>query len=326
VLDIGTDLTPWLLFLGLVAALLAIDLGIFHRTAHAVTRREALAWSVAWIGLAIVFNIGVYVFQGTDAGIEWTTGYLIEKSLAIDNVFVFLLIFSSFMVPPMYQHRVLFWGILGAIVFRAALIGFAGFLITTLHWVIYLFGAFLIFTGLKFLRDEDEDRDLQRSWVVRFAQRIMPVTVNYEGQKFFTKRNGVLYMTPLFLVLLLVEVSDVVFAVDSIPAIYAVTDDPFIVFTSNILAILGLRSLYFVLAGYLEGMRFLKPALAAILIFVGTKMLVVDFFHMPPLASLAVIATILTVAIAASLIFRKEEPEHEATAPPAPPKPAAGGN
>ncbi len=305
-----SEALPWLIFLGFVAGMLALDLGVFHKDAHAVTRKESLIWSAVWIGLAIVFNIGVYIFKGGDAGLEWTTGYLIEKSLSVDNVFVFLLIFSTFAVPPAYQHRVLFWGIVGALIMRAVLIAAAGVLIHQLHFVIYVFGAFLIFTGIKFLRDTEHTPSLESNRLVKIARRFRPVTENYEGQSFFVRRAGVLYMTPLFLVLLLIESTDLVFAVDSIPAVYAVTDDPFIVFTSNIFAILGLRALYFVLAGYLAGLKFLKPALAVILVFVGTKMLLVDTpFKVPSLLSLVVIATVLTVSITASVIVRKRELE-----------------
>ncbi|MBI5948362.1 MAG: TerC family protein [Chloroflexi bacterium] len=281
--------------------MLALDLGVLHRDAHEVKRKEALLWSVFWIGLAILFNLGVYVFRGQDRGLEWTTGYLVEKTLSIDNVFVFLLIFATLAVPPAYQHRVLFWGIVGALVTRALLIGVAGFLLGTLHWVIYVFGAFLIFTGIKFLRDTEHAPSLEKSRLLRLVKRFFPVTEGYEGQRFFVRRNRVLFMTPLFLALVLIEATDVMFAVDSIPAIYAITDDPFIVFTSNIFAILGLRALYFVLAGYLAGLAYLKPALAAILVFVGTKMLVGEVYKVPALASLAVILAILAVAIAASL-------------------------
>lgn len=301
------DLLPWVLFLLFVGGMLALDLGVFHRDAHEIKRREALTWSVVWIGLAILFNIGVYVFRGTDAGIEWTTGYLVEKTLSVDNVFVILLIFAAFQVPGAYQHRVLFWGIVGALVLRALLIAVAGFLLTTLHFVIYIFGGFLIFTGLKFLREDEDEPDLEQNRVVRLARRVFRTTAGYEGQRFFVRREGMLFATPLFIVLLLIESTDLVFAVDSIPAIYAITDDPFIVFTSNIFAILGLRSLYFVLSGYLNGLAYLKPALAAILVFVGTKMLVIDFYKVPPLVSLAVIATILTVAIVGSLLKAKRD-------------------
>ncbi len=301
------ELLPWIGFLLLVAALLAIDLGIFHREAHVASRREALTWSAVWIGLALIFNAGVFWFMGRQAGVEWFTGYLVEKSLAVDNVFIFLLIFSSFAVPPMYQHRVLFWGIVGAIVMRAILIAFAGVLLGSFHWIIYLFGAFLIFTGYRFLRGGHESPSLERNRLVRIARRFFPVTDGYEGQKFFVTKNGVRFMTPLFLVLLLVESTDLVFAVDSIPAIYAITDDPFIVFTSNIFAILGLRALYFVIAGYLSDLKYLKPGLAGVLVFVGTKMLLVDIYKFPALASLAVIVGILGVAFGASAIVRRRE-------------------
>ena len=297
------ELLPWALFMLFVFAMLALDLGVFHKDAHQVERREALAWSAVWIGLAIAFNIGIYIFRGTEDGLEWTTGYLVEKTLSVDNIFIILLIFSAFAVPQAYQHRVLFWGIVGALVMRAALIAVAGVLLS--HFVIYIFGAFLIFTGIKFLREQDHQPDLERHPVVRFANRIFRTSHEYDGQKFFTRKNGLLYATPLFVTLLLIEATDLVFAVDSIPAIYAITDDPFIVFTSNIFAMLGLRSLYFVLAGYLSGLAYLKPALAAILVFVGAKMLVIDFYKVPALASLAIIATILTVAVAASLIVAR---------------------
>jgi tellurite resistance protein TerC len=301
------DILPWAVFLAFVAGMLALDLGVFHRSAHEVSRREALAWSAVWIGLAILFNIGVYLFEGSDKGLEWTTGYLIEKSLSVDNVFVFLLIFSMFAVPAQYQHRVLFWGIVGALFMRAILILVGAALLDVAHFVIYIFGGFLILTGIKFLRDKgDHVPSLDRNWLVRLARRVRPVTATYEGQKFFVRRQGVLFLTPLFLVLLLIESTDLVFAVDSIPAIFAVTDDPFIVFTSNIFAILGLRALYFVLSGYLAGLAYLKPALAAILVFVGTKMVLADVYKIDPLVSLVVIALILTASIVASLLVQRE--------------------
>ena len=299
------ELLPWAAFLVLVGGMLALDLGVFHKDAHVVGRREALAWSAAWIGLALVFNAGVYAFRGSEAGLEWTTGYLLEKTLSIDNVFVILLIFTTFAVPAAFQHRVLFWGIMGALVMRAILIAAAGVLLGSLHFLIYVFGAFLIYTGLQFLRKEDHAPDMEKHKVVRLARRIFRTTENYEGQKFFVRRQGLLYVTPLFIVLLLIEFTDLVFAVDSIPAIYAITDDPFIVFTSNIFAILGMRSLYFVLSGYLSGMAYLKPGLAAILVFVGVKMLIIDFYKVPAPVSLAVIATILTISIGASLLVAR---------------------
>jgi len=294
---------PWAAFLAFVFLMLAIDLGVFHRHAHVVQRREALAWSAVWITLALAFNAGVYYFQGADKGLQWTTGYLIEKSLSVDNVFLFILIFSAFAVPPQFQHRVLFWGIVGALIMRGVLIAVGAAVFTYLHFAIYVFGAFLILTGIKFLRDTgDHAPDLEKNILVRLARRVRPVTPAYEGQKFFSRNNGVLMMTPLFLVLLLIESTDLVFAIDSIPAIFAITDDPFIVFTSNIFAILGLRALYFVLNGYLAGLAYLKPALATILVFVGMKMLLADVYKIDSLASLGVIASILGVAIVASMV------------------------
>jgi tellurite resistance protein TerC len=301
------DALPWIGFLALVAVFLALDLGVFHREAKEIGRREAITWSAIWVGLALLFNLGVFWLMGRQAGIEWFTGYVVEKSLAVDNVFVFLLIFSAFAVPAAYQYRVLFWGILGALIMRAVLIAFAGALLGAFHWVIYVFGTFLIVTGIRFLRGGHEAPSLDDNRLVRVAKRFYPVTEGYEGQRFWVRRNGVLFMTPLLLVLILVETTDLVFAVDSIPAIYAITDDPFIVFTSNIMAILGLRALYFVLAGYLAGLKYLKPGLAAVLVFVGAKMLLIDVYKVPPLVSLAVIITILAVALVASVLAARRE-------------------
>ena len=301
------DLLPWALFTVFVVGVLALDLGVFHRDAHAVTRREALTWTGIWVGLALIFNIGVYIYRGADAGFEWTTGYLIEQSLSVDNVFVWLLIFSRFGVPAAYQHRVLFWGVVGALIMRAIMIAFAGVLLGQLHWTIYLFGAFLIFTGFRIARSGHEEPDIEGNRLLKLVRRFFPVTPGYEGQSLTVVRNGVRYITPLFLVLVMIESTDLVFAVDSIPAIYAVTDDPFIVFTSNIFAILGLRSLFFVISGYLADLKFLTPALAAILTFVGTKMLLIDVFKIPAPVSLAVVTSILAVAIGASLVHRARQ-------------------
>jgi tellurite resistance protein TerC len=304
------DVLPWAGFLALVLGMLALDLGVFHREAHEVTRKEALIWSGVWISIALVFNLGVFLRMGNQAGIEWFTGYLVEKSLAVDNIFVFLLIFSAFAVPAIYQHRVLFWGIIGALIMRAILIAFAGALLGTLHWMIYVFGAFLILTGIRFLRGGHGSIDPESNRLLRFAKRLYPVTDGYVGQKFFVTIAGVRHMTPLFLVLLLVEFTDLVFAVDSIPAVYAITSDPFIVFTSNVMAILGLRSLYFVLAGFLAGLRYLKVGLAGVLVFVGVKMMLVDVYKIDPLVSLAVISTMLGAAIIASVIANRREAPH----------------
>ncbi|MFN8664556.1 MAG: TerC family protein [Thermomicrobiales bacterium] len=303
------DLLPWAGFLALVLGMLALDLGVFHREAHVVSRKEALIWSGVWIGLALLFNLGVFLRMGNQAGIEWFTGYLVEKSLAVDNIFVFLMIFGAFSVPALYQHRVLFWGIIGALIMRAILIAFAGVLLSSLHWMIYVFGAFLILTGIRFLRGGHGTVDPENNWLVRLARRFYPVTDGYVGQKFFVTINGVRHLTPLFLVLLLVEMTDLVFAVDSIPAIYAITSDPFIVFTSNVMAILGLRSLYFVLAGFLAGLRYLKVGLAGVLVFVGVKMLLIDVYKFNPLASLAIIAAILGGAVIASVVANRRSGE-----------------
>lgn len=301
------EMLPWALFLLFIFAMLALDLGVFHREAHVIQRKEALIWYGVWLSLAALFNAGVYYFRGSQAGLEWTTGYVIEMSLSVDNVFVWILIFASFAVPAIYQHRVLFWGIIGVLVMRAILIAFAGVLLDRLHWMIYVFGAFLILTGIKFLRGGHEAPSLETNKLVNLAKRFFPVTDEYVGQTFFVRRNNVRFMTPLFLVLLLVESTDLVFAVDSVPAIYAVTDDPFIVFTSNIFAVLGLRSLYFVLSGYLADLRYIKPALAAILIFVGSKMLLVDTYKIQPLASLSVIVSILALSVLASIIVQRRD-------------------
>lgn len=300
---------PWLVFVAMVGGMLAIDLGIANRDAHAPSRREALAWTFCWIALALAFNVGVYLTMGARAGLEWTTGYLIEKSLSVDNVFIFLLIFSSLAVPPAYQHRVLFWGILGALVMRGTLIFIGAALLERFEWIVFVFGALLIVTGLRFLRDTEHTPSVERSRVLQFARRHVRATEGYEGPHFFVRRDGLLYATPLFLALMLVESTDLLFAVDSIPAIFAVTRDPFIVFTSNVFAILGLRALYFVLGGYLSDLKYLKPALAAVLVFVGVKMLGAHWFHVHPLISLAVISAILAVAVVASVrALRREVP------------------
>jgi tellurite resistance protein TerC len=304
------DVIPWVTFMAFVVTMLALDLGVFHRRAHVVSRREALLWSGVWIALAVAFNLGVYALMGADSGLEWTTGYLIEKSLSVDNVFLFILIFISFAVPPQYQHRVLFWGILGALVMRGVLIALGAFVLDWFHYAIYAFGALLIVTGIKFLRDtEQKAPDIERNVMVRAMRRIFPVDDGYTGDKLFVFRNGVLHMTPLFLVLLVIESTDLIFAIDSIPAVFAITDDPFIVFTSNVFAILGLRSLYFVLNGYLTGLAYLKPALATILVFVGSKMVFADVYKIHPLMSLAVIVGVLFIAITASLL--RKPAEHE---------------
>lgn len=309
-MDAGT-LWLWIGFNLFVLAMLALDLGVFHRHAHVVSVKEAALWSVLWVGLALLFNAGLYFFwnrvspsstySNSEAALAFFTGYLIEKSLSIDNIFVFVLIFTSFAVPAAYQHRVLFWGILGALVMRAILIVVGAALLKEFHWIIYVFGAFLIFTGIKMARHRNEEIQPERNLVVRLFRRLMPVTEHYVGDKFFILRAGRLVATPLLLVLLLVESTDLIFAVDSIPAIFAVTSDPFLVYTSNVFAILGLRSLYFVLAGMVHKFHYLKLGLSVVLTFVGLKMVLIDIYKIPTSVSLGVIASILIVAIAASL-------------------------
>jgi tellurite resistance protein TerC len=300
---VATNIWFWIIFNIFVLAMLAIDLGIFHRDDHAVTMREASIWTVVWISLALIFNAGIYYFVGPTEGLQFLTGYLIEKSLSVDNIFVFVLLFTYFQVPSIYQHRVLFWGIIGALLMRGALIGVGAFLISQFHWVIYIFGAFLVFTGIRMALQKDEHVDVESNAVVKLLRRIMPVTQNYHGHDFFVRQGGRLFATPLFVVLLIVETTDLIFALDSIPAIFAITTDPFIVYTSNVFAILGLRSLYFLLAGVISKFRFLKIGLSAILVFVGVKMLIEGFYHIPVLVSLGVIASILTISIVASLMF-----------------------
>ncbi|WP_051382965.1 TerC family protein [Gloeobacter kilaueensis] len=281
--------------------MLALDLGVFHRKAHAVSFKEALGWSGVWIGLALAFNAGLYFWMGPEPALQFLTGYLIEKSLSVDNIFVFVLIFSAFSVPAIYQHRVLFWGVLGALVMRAILIIAGAALLEHFHWIIYLFGAFLIFTGIKMALPAKKEKDITDNPVLKLARRLLPVTDDFVEDRFLLKRAGQWVVTPLFLVLLLVETTDLIFAVDSIPAIFAVTTDPFIVYTSNVFAILGLRSLYFVLAGVIDKFYYLKQGLAAVLTFVGAKMLLVDIYKIPIALSLGVIALILAVAVVASL-------------------------
>lgn len=297
----------WLGFIAFVIAMLAIDLGIFHRKAHVVGTREALLWSGIWVGLALLFNVAVWKWFGAQRGVEFLTGYLIEKSLSIDNIFVFVVIFTALGVPALYQHRVLFWGILSALILRAGMIFGGTALLTRFHWLIYVFGAFLVFTGIKLLVQREQGLNPKDGAVLRIAKRVIPSTEKYDADRFFTVEGGRRVATPLLMALLLVEATDVVFAVDSIPAIFAVTNDPFIVFTSNIFAILGLRSLYFLLAGIVDKFRYLKVGLAVVLVFVGIKMSIVELYKLPPLVSLLVITVVLTFSILASLWASKRE-------------------
>jgi len=293
----------WAGFTVFVLAMLALDLGVFHRKAHAIGTREALGWSVFWIALALVFNLGVGYWFGTERGLEFLTGYLIEKALSVDNIFVFLVLFSYFSVPTEYRHRVLFWGILGAMMFRAIFILTGAALLKAFHWAIYLFGVLLIFTGIKVLRSGREEIHPEQNPVLRLVRRYVPLVPSYHGQRFFVRLNGKLFATPLLLVLVVVEATDIVFAVDSIPAIFAVTRDPFIVYTSNIFAILGLRALFFLIAGVLGRFAYLHFGLGFVLIFVGVKMAASDFVRIPIGISLVVVALLIGSSIVASLLF-----------------------
>ena len=297
----------WVLFNVFVLGMLALDLGVFHREAHEVSLREAGVWSVAWVSLAMVFNVGIYLFWGSRPALEFLTGYLIEKSLSMDNVFVFAMIFSYFAVPKAYQHRVLFWGILGALVMRAALIGAGSYLVKQFQWVLLIFGVFLIYTGIKMARQKSHGVDPERNPLVRLLKRVMPVTDGFRGAKFFVRENGRRFATPLLVVLVMVEASDLMFAIDSVPAIFAVTQEPFLVYTSNVFAILGLRSLYFLLAGVIDRFRYLKLGLSALLVFVGIKMLLIEWYKIPIGISLGAIVGILTVSIVASLLVSRRD-------------------
>jgi len=285
--------------------MLALDLGVFHRKSHAVPFKEAAAWSGVWIALALLFNTWIYWRFGPQTGVEFLTGYLVEKSLSIDNIFVFVVIFSAFSIPAQYQHRVLYWGVLGALLMRAVMIFAGAALLSRFHALIYVFGAFLIFTGIKLFLHRNQAQHPENSLALRLAKKLIPSTHQLDGQKFFTRENGRRLATPLFMALVLVEVTDLIFAVDSIPAIFAITRDPFIVFTSNIFAILGLRSLFFMLAGLVDKFMYLKVGLAAVLVFVGVKMTLVDVFKLPPAASLGVIVLLLGGSIVASLLRAK---------------------
>ncbi len=310
-MELTTAASPlvWAAFITFVLCMLALDLGVFHRKVHTVGFKEAAGWSAFWIALALVFNGIVWWQFGPRLATEFLTGYLIEKSLSVDNIFVFVVIFTALKVPGLYQHRVLFWGILGALVMRAGMI-FAGVaMLERFHWMIYVFGGFLIVTGLKLLREQGAASDPTGSWAMRLLRRVIPSTDRFDGAHFFTREGGRRVATPLLLALILVELSDVVFALDSIPAIFAITRDPFIVFTSNIFAILGLRSLFFLLAGVMDRFIYLKIGLAGVLVFVGAKMALVDIIKIPAAVSLLAIATMLGTSIVASLWVSRSKKE-----------------
>jgi tellurite resistance protein TerC len=297
----------WIGFNLFVLGMLALDLGIFHRKAHAVSIKEAAIWSTLWIVLALIFNAGILVWWGREPALEFLTGYIIEKSLSVDNLFVFLMVFHYFATPAEYQHRVLFWGILGALILRAIFIAAGATLLENFHWMIYVFGGFLIVTGIKMLLQGDRKIEPNRNPVARLMRRLLPITPEYEGQRFLLRRDGKTWATPLLLVLVVVETTDLIFAIDSIPAIFAITRDPFLVYTSNVFAILGLRALYFLLAGVLEMFRYLKIGLSFVLCFVGVKMVILDIYEIPITVSLLVVASILGLSVLASIIAERAE-------------------
>lgn len=308
------DLLQWVLFHVFVIGMLALDLGVFNRKPHAISVKEALGWSAVWVSLSLAFNGYVWYAEGQDDALKWLTAYVVEKSLSVDNIFVFVLIFSYFQVPAEHQHRVLYWGILGAVLMRATLISFSVTLVHLFEWTIYLFGLFLIVSGIKFAFQEEDGIHPERNPLFRAARRYLRVTPDYVGASFFTRLQGRLYATPLLLVLLVVESTDLLFAVDSIPAVIAVTRDGFLVYTSNIMAILGLRALYFALAGVMDLFHYLKYGLSVILIFIGTKMVLEagnEFWNpgweMPISWSLGAILGILVASVALSLLFPKKE-------------------
>jgi len=304
---IGGSTWLWLSFSLFILTMLSLDLGLFNRKAHTIKYREAWIWSGVWVTLAMIFAGVVFHYQGSQRGLEFLTGYLIELSLSVDNLFVFLLIFSYFKVPSRYQHRVLFWGVMGALFMRLTMIFVGATLINRFHWIIYIFGAFLVYTGIKMFRHEEVDIQPEQNLLVRAVTRFLPLTRHYEEQKFFTKTNGKRAGTLLLLVLMVVEVTDLVFAVDSIPAIFAITTNTFIVYTSNVFAILGLRSMYFLLAGVVEKFRYLRTGLAIVLTFIGLKMLAgMVGFYIPILFSLGFVALVLIGSVGASLLIAPE--------------------
>lgn len=300
----------WTLFNLFVVFLLYLDIAVFHKKDKEVPMKEALTWSVIWIGVALLFNAGVLILAGPGKGLEFFTGYLLEKSLSVDNLFVFLLIFTYFQVPAKYHHKILFWGILGAIFTRALFIFIGVALIERFHWVLYIMGAILIFSGLKFLSGKDEKMEPEKNPVLRIARKIFPVMAGFDTGKFFLRKDNKWYATSLFIVLVVIESTDVVFAVDSIPAILSITRDPFIVYSSNIFAILGLRALYFALAGLMKAFVYLNYGLGIILIFVGLKMVLEHWIHVPTWAALGFLVVVIAVSVIASILFPKKEAGH----------------
>lgn len=318
----GTDLLPWAAFTILMLTVMALDLGVIRRKAAAVSMREGLIWSGIWFSLALLFCVGIFFYRGSKDALEFLSGYLIEESLSVDNMFVFVLIFAYFKVSKAYQHRVLLWGVIGALVMRAIFIAAGVALISRFHWITYFFGALLVYTGIKLAFKQDDDIDPERNPVLKLFRRMMPITSEYHGHRFFVRESelasgtagdlvgkGRLFATPLFVVLIVVETTDLIFAVDSIPAVLAITQDPFLVYTSNVFAIMGLRSLYFALAGLVQLFHLLKYGLSAILVFVGVKMLVVALgYHIPVEIALAVVVSVLVGSVILSLLIPPKHP------------------
>lgn len=300
------ELLLWILFNIFILLMLALDLGVFQKKTHVISVKEALVWSAIWIILSLLFNLFIYYDLGKQKAIEYFTGYLIERSLSVDNIFVFVLLFSYFKVPPEYQHKVLFWGVIGALILRALLIGIGVVLIHQFAWIIYIFGGFLVFTGFRMALQTDTHIDPEKNIVIRLYKKFFPVTSEYDNGNFFITKNHRKYATPLFVVLLATEFTDLVFAFDSIPAIFAVTEDPFIIYTSNIFAILGLRAMYFALAGIMDKFHYLKIGLSMILIFIGFKMLISELYKIPIGYSLGVIAIVLAASVILSLVRPKK--------------------
>jgi len=317
----GISIYIWLGFLAFVGLMLALDLGVFHKEAHEVKMKEALGWSAVWIALALVFNVGIYFFwdsigvksgySAAEASKAFLAGYLVEKALSVDNIFVFLMVFAYFQVPQKYQHRVLFYGILGALFFRAIFIAAGAALLNQFHWIVFVFGGFLILTGIKMVVMKDKKIEPDKNPIIKGFKKLMPVTPNFVGQQFFTRINGKLWATPLLITLIFVEITDIIFAVDSIPAIFAITRDPFIVFTSNVFAILGLRALFFALAGLMNMFHYLGYGLAGILVFVGGKMIYSWWDKFPIGLSLGIICGILVASIVASILWPPKKPTHQ---------------
>ncbi len=303
------SLTLWIVFNAFIVVMLLIDLVVFHGKEHEESIKEALVWTGVWITLALIFGVGVYYYMGSATALDYYTGYLIEKSLSVDNIFVFLLVFTYFKVPGEYQHKVLFWGIFGALVMRFLFIFTGVALLERFHWIIYVFGAFLVFTGVKLAFEKDKEVHPEKNPVLLLVRRFIPTVKTYYGSKFFVKKMGRWVATPMFIVLVVIETTDVVFALDSIPAILAITTDEFVVYSSNAFAILGLRALYFALAGIMKLFHYLHYGLSLILIFVGIKMLIADFYHIPTPWALGFVAATLTVSIVASILLPKEEQE-----------------